>query len=229
MVVQAHPEAGANKRARIKHAYIPGTLLRHVCAYKKNEHSQPPAPSPPPSLHHTPVIRRPTSSYLAGKVVWVTGASSGLGEQLAIAAAAGGARGVIISGRREDALERVRQACEDARPSGWAEGTGAVRVLPFDVGDLGFVEKEATSRAVGEFGTVDALVLNAGVRFFYFLCQFLLCSPLSRLSFVMSAAAAAAAAIAAAAAAAATAAPCRSPVGSFGVACCPSCHVAQSV
>lgn len=97
-------------------------------------------------------------------MVWITGASSGLGEQLAIAAAAGGARGVIISGRREDALERVRRACEDARPSGWAGGADGVRVLPFDVGDLDFVEKEATSRAVGEFGTVDALVLNAGVR-----------------------------------------------------------------
>ncbi|CAM9511403.1 unnamed protein product [Laminaria digitata] len=107
--------------------------------------------------------RRPTRSYLAGKVVWITGASSGLGEQLAIAAAAGGARGIIISGRREDALERVRQACEDARPSGWEGGAGGVRVLPFDVGDLGFVEKEATTRAVGEFGTVDSLVLNAGI------------------------------------------------------------------
>eukprot|EP00904_Undaria_pinnatifida_P009736 jgi/Undpi1/5893/HiC_scaffold_2.g01167.m1 len=104
-----------------------------------------------------------SSSYLEGKVVWITGASSGLGEQLAIAAAAGGARGVIISGRREGALERVRRACEDARPSGWAGGADGVRVLPFDVGDLDFVEKEATSRAVGEFGTVDALVLNAGI------------------------------------------------------------------
>lgn len=158
-------------------------------------------------------------------MVWITGASSGLGEQLAIAAAAGGARGVIISGRREDALERVRQACEDARPSAWAEGAGGVRVLPFDVGDLGFVEKEATSRAVGEFGTVDALVLNAGVRtktmvlrVFFLVLEFLL--RVCRLSVVVSAAGAVGAADAAA---------CRSPVCYFGVARCSSCHAVQSV
>lgn len=92
-------------------------------------------------------------------MVWITGASSGLGEQLAISAAAGGAEGLILSGRREDALERVKGACEATAK----DREVRVRLLPFDVADLEFVEKEAAARALGMFGRVDALVLNAGV------------------------------------------------------------------
>lgn len=102
------------------------------------------------------------SSYLEGKVVWITGASSGLGEQLALSAAAGGAEGIILSGRRIAELERVKRACEKARPDKFSS-VGGVRVLPFDVGDLEFVEKEAAPRAMREFGRLDTLVLNAGV------------------------------------------------------------------
>ncbi|CAN0069796.1 unnamed protein product, partial [Ectocarpus fasciculatus] len=100
-------------------------------------------------------------AYLPGKVVWITGASSGLGEQLAISAAAGGAEGLILSGRREDALERVKGACEATAKD--REVCIRVGLLPFDVADLEFVEKEAAARALGMFGRVDALVLNAGI------------------------------------------------------------------
>ncbi|CBN75849.1 conserved unknown protein [Ectocarpus siliculosus] len=98
-------------------------------------------------------------AYLPGKVIWITGASSGLGEQLAISAAAGGAEGLILSGRREDALERVKGACEATAK----DREVRVRLLPFDVADLEFAEKEAAARALGMFGRVDALVLNAGI------------------------------------------------------------------
>lgn len=79
---------------------------------------------------------------------------------------------MILSGRRQDALERVKRACEKAsrtqREGGARRDDGRdgvrVEVLPFDVADLEFVEKEAAGRAVQLFGRVDALVLNAGVR-----------------------------------------------------------------
>ncbi|CAM9517668.1 unnamed protein product [Scytosiphon promiscuus] len=109
---------------------------------------------------------RRRKSCLPGKVVWITGASSGLGEQLAISAAAGGAEGLILSGRREDALERVKTACEEEIAKLDKGGGGAaarVRVLPFDVADFDFVEKEAAARALDMFGRIDALVLNAGI------------------------------------------------------------------
>jgi dehydrogenase/reductase SDR family member 7B len=50
------------------------------------------------------------------KVVWVTGASSGIGEALAIAFSREGAR-VVLSSRNEKELERVRKACDDAAAS----------------------------------------------------------------------------------------------------------------
>src|SRR6266571_2249145 len=57
------------------------------------------------------------------KVVWITGASSGIGRSLALAFARAGAR-LILSARERRSLEPVRAAC----------GAGSeVRLLPFDV------------------------------------------------------------------------------------------------
>lgn len=49
-------------------------------------------------------------TQLTNKVVWITGASGGIGEGLALAAAARGAK-LILTARRESELARVRQAC----------------------------------------------------------------------------------------------------------------------
>lgn len=50
------------------------------------------------------------SASLRGKVVWVTGASSGIGKGLAIALAKNGVK-LVLSARREDELEKVKQEC----------------------------------------------------------------------------------------------------------------------
>ena len=47
----------------------------------------------------------------SGKVVWITGASSGIGEELAYAFARLGCK-LVISGTRMEQLERVRNKCE---------------------------------------------------------------------------------------------------------------------
>lgn len=47
---------------------------------------------------------------LRGKVVWVTGASSGIGEELSYQLAKLGAL-LAISARREDELQRVKKKC----------------------------------------------------------------------------------------------------------------------
>jgi dehydrogenase/reductase SDR family protein 7 len=47
---------------------------------------------------------------LAGKVVWITGASSGIGENIALALARAGVK-LVLSARRENELKRVKKNC----------------------------------------------------------------------------------------------------------------------
>ena len=47
---------------------------------------------------------------LAGKVVWITGASNGIGEHMALAMARAGVK-LVLSARREHELERVKKNC----------------------------------------------------------------------------------------------------------------------
>ena len=87
---------------------------------------------------------------LAGKVVWITGASSGIGRSLALAFAAAGAR-LILSARRPEALAEVQRAC----------GVADVRLVPFDLAALDGIPARATE-ALACFGHVDIMVHNAG-------------------------------------------------------------------
>jgi len=87
---------------------------------------------------------------LRDQVVWITGASAGIGEALAIEAAHRGAR-LVLSARRASELKRVRAACVD--PS-------RVSVLPLDLLDCDIEAVRAT--AEGLQGPIDVLVNNAG-------------------------------------------------------------------
>jgi len=91
---------------------------------------------------------------LAGKVAWVTGAGSGIGEAAALALAGEGAA-VALSGRRREPLQQVAEQVTKAG--------GRALVLPADLG-----EQEAASQvaaAIGqEFGRLDILVNNAGAN-----------------------------------------------------------------
>jgi dehydrogenase/reductase SDR family member 7B len=85
------------------------------------------------------------------KVAWITGASSGIGEALAYALSAQGAR-LVLSARRVEELERVRRQCTNA---------DAHLVLPLDLTD---VDAEAlTSQALDHFGQIDLLIHSGGV------------------------------------------------------------------
>ncbi|MDO3720620.1 SDR family oxidoreductase [Marinobacter sp. chi1] len=93
---------------------------------------------------------------MPAQTVWITGASSGIGEALAIQYARDGAR-VVLSARRKEELERVAGLCCDA---GLSEDS--VLVLPLDVTD--WVSLPASVQTVLDtFGTIDLLVNNAGV------------------------------------------------------------------
>lgn len=90
---------------------------------------------------------------LSGKTIWVTGASSGIGEALAIQLSAIGGVRLVISARRVELLEKVRARCAD--PS-------RVFVLPMDVADTAAAE-ENVKRASALAGPIDVMVHNAGV------------------------------------------------------------------
>jgi short-subunit dehydrogenase len=87
-----------------------------------------------------------------GQIVWITGASSGIGEELAYAFARKGAR-LVLSSRRADELERVRLACE--RP-------GEHWIVPLDLERADFFPG-IVAGVVEKCGRIDILVNNGGV------------------------------------------------------------------
>jgi short-subunit dehydrogenase len=91
---------------------------------------------------------------MPAQTVWITGASSGIGEALAVQFAQDGAR-VVLSARRESELERVAERCQNA-------GADKVLALPLDVTDWEALPK-AVDAVINTFGAIDLLVNNAGV------------------------------------------------------------------
>ena len=90
---------------------------------------------------------------LSGRVAFVTGASSGLGEQFARTLAAAGA-GVVLAARR---LERLKTLRADIESQG-----GDAHVVALDVTDPDSI-KAAVAHAETEMGAIDILVNNSGV------------------------------------------------------------------
>lgn len=91
------------------------------------------------------------------QVVWITGASSGIGESLALTFAGQQAR-LVLSARRKDELERVAQRCEHEANLSRA----SILVLPLDVAELEAAPAK-TSQVLEAFGHIDMLINNAGV------------------------------------------------------------------
>jgi len=87
------------------------------------------------------------------KVVWITGASSGIGEAVAAAFAAEGAK-LVLSARRKEELERVKQTLklDDDR----------VFILPLDLADTSKAA-DLTTLVIARFGRIDILVNNGGI------------------------------------------------------------------
>lgn len=90
------------------------------------------------------------SDTLEGKVVLVTGASSGIGRATALALSEAGAR-VAVGARRADRLKDLAQ-----------DAPGEILVVELDVTDEQSVQ-EAVAATVERFGALDAVVNNAGI------------------------------------------------------------------
>jgi 3-oxoacyl-[acyl-carrier protein] reductase len=89
---------------------------------------------------------------LKDKVVLITGAGSGLGKALALAAGQVGAK-VICAGRRKD---KIQQTAEEVTKVG-----GVGTAMEMDVTDLKSVEKGV--KMAEKVGPIDVLINNAGI------------------------------------------------------------------
>ena len=87
----------------------------------------------------------------SGQVVWVTGASSGIGEALAVALAKSGAK-LVLSARRQDELERVAAKCAGAE----------VFIVPMDLAKSDGFDALA-QQVLARFGRIDVMVHNGGI------------------------------------------------------------------
>ena len=90
--------------------------------------------------------------YYKDRIVWITGASSGIGAALAQELSKQGAT-VILSARNIKKLEEVRQTLTDPPRH---------EVLPMDLRDIDKM-KDIVEEAVGYYGRVDFLINNGGV------------------------------------------------------------------
>jgi short-subunit dehydrogenase len=93
-----------------------------------------------------------SADHFAGKVAWLTGASSGIGAALAQALAQRGAT-LVLSARNEELLRNVNDACANVDRH---------LVLPLDVSVVGTFEA-AVQTVLARFGQIDLLVHCAGI------------------------------------------------------------------
>lgn len=93
------------------------------------------------------------NGYFKDKVIWITGASSGIGEALAVGIA-GPDINLVLSARREQELQRVAKICE-------AQGA-KVLVLPMDLAEITLFPAKK-EQVLQHFPQIDILIHNAGI------------------------------------------------------------------
>lgn len=86
------------------------------------------------------------------KIIWITGASSGIGKALAIELSRQNAQ-LVISSRNHEALEAVKKECKNPKD---------VKIIPLDLEDYMHVS-EKVREAIACFGKIDILVNNGGI------------------------------------------------------------------
>ena len=94
-----------------------------------------------------------TQAFFQGKAVLITGASSGIGEELAWQLGQAGAK-LTLAARRRELLEKLAKRIADT-------GKPAPLVVPCDVTQDGSLQK-AVEESVGHWGKLDVAIANAG-------------------------------------------------------------------
>lgn len=96
-------------------------------------------------------------SCLQGKVVMVTGSSSGIGREFCLDLAKAGCK-IVAAARR---IDRLKSLCDDINQL-W--GSSSAVAVELDVTAKGEVIEGSVQKAWDAFGWIDTLVNNAGIR-----------------------------------------------------------------
>lgn len=91
---------------------------------------------------------------LSDKTIWITGASSGIGEQVSYQLAEKGNR-LILSSRREQELKRVKDNCPQSAQKD-------IQILTLDLSDLDSLN-QAAQTAMEFYNGIDVLINNGGI------------------------------------------------------------------
>jgi len=86
------------------------------------------------------------------KNIWITGASSGIGEELAKQLSQKNYK-IILSARRKEELERVKSHCKTPEN---------ITIIPFDLGNTDIMPSLVV-QAIKAFGHIDILINNGGI------------------------------------------------------------------
>lgn len=86
------------------------------------------------------------------KIIWITGASSGIGKSLAIELSKYNAK-LILSSRNITELKKVKNECKKS---------STIKIIPLDLEDYNSLPSKVT-KALSFFGTVDILFNNGGI------------------------------------------------------------------
>ncbi|WP_297764267.1 SDR family oxidoreductase [uncultured Muriicola sp.] len=89
---------------------------------------------------------------MSGQVIWITGASSGIGEALAYELSTMG-NTLILSARNKERLKEVKAQCNNP---------AKVFIIPMDLGNFNLMPS-LVSHAIAATGHIDILINNAGI------------------------------------------------------------------
>jgi short-subunit dehydrogenase len=103
----------------------------------------------------------PSLPYIAfhNHVVWITGASSGIGRQMALTLCQNNCK-LILSSRSKENLQKVKEECRLLAPSTAAH----IQILPLDLSDLpSLPQKAKEANQLFDGAGIDMLINNGGV------------------------------------------------------------------
>lgn len=89
---------------------------------------------------------------IEGKTIWITGASSGIGEALTYHLEKRNCK-LILSSRKEKLLEQVKSNCKNQKN---------IKIVPLDLVDFDSMP-EKVEAAISSFGKIDILINNGGI------------------------------------------------------------------